>query len=70
MAKVAVTDGIGTVVVTPHQLGSYARNSGQIIRLTIERLQLLLDRQGVLLRVLPGADVRIEPDLVQKISQR
>jgi protein-tyrosine phosphatase len=67
MAEMAVADGIETIVVTPHQLGSYARNSGQIIRAAIARLQEFLDGHHVPLRVLPGADVRIEPDLVKRI---
>jgi protein-tyrosine phosphatase len=67
MAKIAVADGIGTVVITPHQLGTYTKNSGQMIRMAAMQLQQFLDRQQVPLSVLPGADVRIEPDLVQKI---
>jgi protein-tyrosine phosphatase len=67
MAEMAAADGIGTIVVTPHQLGSYAKNSGQIIRTATEQLQQFLHHHGVPLRVLPGADVRIEPDLMQKI---
>jgi protein-tyrosine phosphatase len=67
MAKIAVADGIETIVATPHQLGSHAKNSGQIIRMAIGQLQQWLDRQGVRLNVLSGGDVRIEPDLVRKI---
>jgi protein-tyrosine phosphatase len=67
MAEMAVADGIGTIVVTPHQLGSHAKNSGQIIRTAISRLQQFLDQHHVPLKVLPGADVRIEPDLVRRI---
>ena len=67
MAQLAVADGISTVVVTPHQLGSYACNGGDMIRAGCRQLQDLLDRHGVPLGVLPGADVRIEPDLTAKI---
>ena len=67
MAEMAVADGIETIVVTPHQLGSCTKNSGQIIRAATSRLQQLLDEHEVPLKVLPGADVRIEPDLVRKI---
>jgi protein-tyrosine phosphatase len=67
MAEIAVADGIGTIVLTPHQLGSYTRNTGQIIRMATQRLQQVLDRRQSPLRVLPGGDVRIEPDLVRKI---
>ena len=60
MARLAVDDGIGTIVVTPHQLGSYRHNSGDDIRRRTTELQQFLDQHQVPLRVLPGADVRIE----------
>ena len=28
MARIAVADGIGTIVATPHQLGNFAANRG------------------------------------------
>ena len=67
MARTAATDGFSTVVVTPHQLGSYRENRGETIRAKTRQLQGLLDEQGVPLTVLPGADVRIEPDMIGKI---
>ncbi len=67
MAEMAVADGIGTIIATPHQLGNFARNAGTTIRLAAGKFQQLLDQRRVPLRVLPGADVRIEPDLVRKI---
>ncbi len=67
MAEMAVADGIGTIIATPHQLGNHARNSGQTIRAAAARFQQFLDGRRVPLSVLPGADVRIEPDLLRKI---
>jgi protein-tyrosine phosphatase len=67
MAEMAVADGLGTIIATPHQLGNFAKNSGTMIRAAAEKFQQLLDQRHVPLRVLPGADVRIEPDLVRKI---
>jgi protein-tyrosine phosphatase len=67
MAEIAMADGIGTIVATPHQLGNHAANSGQMIRAAAARFQQLLEQKRLPLRVLPGADVRIEPDLVRKI---
>ncbi|MCA9185549.1 MAG: CpsB/CapC family capsule biosynthesis tyrosine phosphatase [Pirellulaceae bacterium] len=69
MAKMAVDDGITTIIATPHQLGNYETNTGdQIRKLTAETRQFLLDHQ-VPLRVLPGADVRIEDDMVAMIRR-
>ena len=68
MAEIAVADGIQAVVVTPHQLGTYGRNRGATIRAFAVRFQSELQQRGISLRVLPGADVRIEPDLVSKLE--
>jgi protein-tyrosine phosphatase len=38
-----------------------------MIRQRTRELQRALDREGIALTVLPGADVRIEPELVAKI---
>jgi protein-tyrosine phosphatase len=69
MARMAVEDGICTVVVTPHQLGNYAANDGPAVRASAAELQDFLDDQNVPLTVLPGADVRIESDLVRRIRR-
>jgi len=65
MAEMAVADGISTVVVTPHQLGNYTCNQGATVRAFASRFQRELAQRGIPLRVLPGADVRIEPDMIQ-----
>ena len=67
MARMAVADGIGTIVATPHQLGSHGQNTAQQIRSLTAELQRRLELERIDLSVLPGADVRIEPDLVAKI---
>ncbi len=67
MAEMAVADGIGTIVATPHQLGNYTKNSGSMVRAAVERFQQTLSERRIPLRVLAGGDVRLEPDLVRKI---
>ncbi len=67
MARLAADDGISTVIATPHQLGGYATNRGDAIRRQTAELQQFLRRHGVLLRVLPGADVRIQPEMIEKL---
>lgn len=68
MAKLAVNDGISTIVATPHQLGSYIRTHGDAILDQTTKLQSYLESQGIPLHVLPGADVRIEADLTDKLA--
>jgi protein-tyrosine phosphatase len=65
MAAMAADDGIATVIVTPHQLGAYAHNGGDLIRQRTEALQSELDGRGIPLQVLPGADVRIEEGMLE-----
>ena len=65
MARLAVADGITTMVATPHQLGSFTYH-GEQIQAQVEAFQRVLDQEGVALRILPGAEVRIEPGLVER----
>jgi protein-tyrosine phosphatase len=67
MAEIAAADGIAAIVATPHQLDAFARNDAATIRAAAGRLQQLLDRRRIALRVLPGGEVRIEPDLPRKL---
>ncbi len=67
MARLAVADGIRTVIVTPHQLGSFGHNSADQIRSQTHLLQQRLAQDQVPLELLSGADVRIEPDLPERI---
>ena len=68
MAEMAVADGIATIVATPHQLGGFAKNDAATVRLQVVRLQELLEKRKIPLRVLAGGDVRIEPELVGKLQ--
>lgn len=67
MAQQAAADGIDTIIATPHHLGAYQTNDGRTIRARTARLQEFLNQRNVDLRVLPGAEVRVEPDLVERI---
>ncbi len=67
MARLAVDEGIGTIVATPHQLGGFRCNKGDQIRQQARDVQAMLDAESIPLRVLPGGDVRIEDDLVERL---
>ncbi len=68
MARLAVHDGIDTIIVTPHQLGNFSHNSGAAIRRATQQMQACLQRQRIPLRLLPGADVRIETNLTRLLT--
>ena len=69
MAEMTARDGIATVIATPHQLGSFGQNRGSQIRELVAQTQSCLDAARIPLRVLPGADVRIEPGMLEGIQQ-
>lgn len=68
MARIAAADGIQTVICTPHQLGSYRGNTGDLIRSRVQQLQQGLRSAGVDLHVVAGGDVRIEADMISLIQ--
>src|SRR5439155_6481020 len=69
MARLAVANGIRTIVATPHQLGHYEKNSAeQILQMTAEAQQRIT-QAGLSLTILPGADVRIQEDLPELVER-
>jgi protein-tyrosine phosphatase len=69
MARIAVADGISTVVCTPHILPTVYDNIGSDIRAAVCGLQAALAAEEIPLRVLPGADVHIATDLVEGLRR-
>jgi protein-tyrosine phosphatase len=69
MAKLAEEDGTQVIITTPHQLGNYCANTADEIRRRTVELQRFLTRQGHRLLVLPGADVRVEDDLISRVQR-
>jgi protein-tyrosine phosphatase len=68
MARMAVDDGIRTIICTPHQLGNFGHNCGEDIRRRVLELQTELTKAGLPLQVVAGADVRIEPGMVERLQ--
>ncbi len=69
MARLAEADGTKSLVATPHQLGTNSGVSAEAIRQGVADLQNALDSEGIGVSVLPGADVRIEPELPKLVKQ-
>jgi protein-tyrosine phosphatase len=67
MARMAVADGIGTVACTPHIFPGMYENTATGIRAAIAGLQVELDARGIALKLVEGADVHLDPDLVADI---
>jgi len=67
MAQMAVDDGIAAIICTPHQLGNNDHNQGPAIKDLVLETQRRLKAKGIPLRVLAGADVRIEPEMIKQL---
>ena len=67
MARLAVADGISTIIATPHQPGGDAV-SARKVRERTEHLRQFLAQHEVPLEIVPGAEVRVVPDLARLIQ--
>lgn len=69
MARIAVSDGIGTIVCTPHIYPGLYENSASGISIAVTRMQRELDDAGIALRLEVGADVHLARDLTAAVAQ-
>ncbi len=69
MAQMAYIDGTTSLIATPHQLGTNSSVTTEAIKEKVALLQGKLDSQHINLSVVPGADVRIEPELPKLLKQ-
>ena len=67
MARMAVADGITLTACTPHIYPGLYENTGPAIRAAVAALQAELDREGIALRLVEGADVHLDQNLVAGI---
>lgn len=65
MARIAVADGIHTLACTPHIYPGMYMNDGPGIARARDALQVELDRQGIPLKLVVGADVHLVPGLIE-----
>ena len=64
MARIAADDGIHTIACTPHIYPGMYDNNADGIRAAIAAFQAELDHRGIPLRLVEGADVHLDLDLV------
>jgi len=70
LARLAVAEGIRTIVATPHQLGRYESNTSEHILQLVGETQRRISAASLPLTILPGADVRIREDLPLLVQNR
>ena len=69
MAKVAVEEGIHTIVATPHHKNGRYENEAASIRKQVDILQGLMNQENIPLTILAGQEVRINGDLLTDYEQ-
>jgi protein-tyrosine phosphatase len=69
MARMAVADGITTIVCTPHVTPGLYDNTAAAIAAAVAALSRRLAEQAVPLSLAVGADVHIAPDLERKLGR-
>lgn len=67
MARLAVEDGILSVLATPHTLNGISRNTVSHILSDISQLQDALAADGIPLKIYPGSEVHLVKDMCLKI---
>ncbi len=68
MARASVADGVTVLACTPHILPGLYPNTGPQICQAVDQLQDALDRNGIALRLVAGADNHITPDFVNGLK--
>lgn len=68
MARTAVADGTVQLACTPHIYPGLYENDGPSILAAVNCLQRALDEAGIELRLLAGADVQLDPDMVEGLK--
>ena len=67
-ARMAENDGVERIVATPHCKEGFYLNDRPTILREVKKLRVRLDAEGLRIRVEPGAEVHICPDLVQRVA--
>jgi len=67
-ARMAVADGIKTIIATPHCKEGSWENRREGILEDVARLRARLEREQVPVELLPGGEVHIVPELVERVK--
>lgn len=69
MACIAAEDGVRRIVATPHFIkGSYEPSVNEVLYLT-EELNKKINKEGLNLKIFPGMEVYLEPDLPEMLKR-
>jgi protein-tyrosine phosphatase len=69
MAKLAVQEGITSIIATPHHKNGSYENTKRVILQKVEELNSALLKESIPLRILPGQEPRIYGELLEDYKQ-
>ena len=69
MCRMAAADGIEILATTPHFRPTVYENGQENILLAVARLQQELDRKGIFLKLVPGVDILVSPEVLLFLEQ-
>lgn len=69
MARAAVSEGIDTIIATPHHKNSKYDNYKSDIIKRVDELNLQLEKEKVQLKVLPGQETRIYGEMLEDLEK-
>ena len=67
MTQVAFDDGIHSIICTPHDLNHIYQNSKKKVLEATKLLQNKITEANVKVKVYPGAELHVDPDMVSKV---
>ena len=70
MARMAFHDGVRCVVATPHNVDGCRTGTREEVDAAAAELQEALEARGIQLRIVPGVEARIGPDMAQQLDSR
>ncbi|HCL89926.1 MAG TPA: tyrosine protein phosphatase [Candidatus Atribacteria bacterium] len=70
MCQQAYEDGIKTIVATPHTLNGIYDNNPKSIEEKVKILNQKLKENNISLQVLPGSEVHLSADIIEKIKKQ
>lgn len=68
MAKIAVEQGIDTIIATPHHHNGKYKNSRMEVLQKVAELNYELERENIPVEILPGQEIRLEGEIIHKLN--